>query len=184
MLVNAIQKGEQLELWLLSDLLEEKEGLTLELQLTDFYGRVQKKEKYPVVAPANRSVKVVEFPLNDWGTSEQRRHCYLLCTLRDKKGEKIGEEPYFFYVPKELNLPETKVASQVKIKDGVCELTLKSNALAKDLYIEVPIHGVRFSDNFFDLLPKKSRKIVITSPLIKADEPLEIKIKHLQSIYK
>jgi beta-mannosidase len=70
----------------------------------------------------------------------------------------------------------------VKVKDGVCEVTLKSDVLAKDLFIEIPIHGARFSDNFFDLLPKRSRKIVISSPHFKAGESVEVKIKYLQAI--
>ena len=175
-------KEEKLEFWLLSDLLEEQKGLTLELQLTDFYGKVQKKVKHAVTAPANRSVKVLDFSLEDFGTPDQRRNSYLLCILRDKKGEKVAEEPYFFFMPKELNLPKTVVDSRIKVKDGVCEVTLKSDALAKDLFIEVPIHGARFSDNFFDLLPGKSRKIMIFSPEIKAGKAVELKIKYLQAI--
>jgi beta-mannosidase len=181
--VDVYQKENQLEVWLMSDCLDTKEGMTLEMQLTDFYGKVQKKEKRTVVAPSNSSVKVAQLSMEDWVSSEEKNSCYLLLTLRDKKGQKISEEPYFFVVPKELKLPETTVSSQIKVKNGVCEVTLKSDALAKDLFIDFPIHGARFSDNFFDLLPKKSRKITITSPLIKAGEPLEIKIKHLQAIY-
>ena len=182
--VNLFQKEDRFEVWLLSDLLQGKQDLILEMQWCDFYGKVRKKAKYPVAAPSNRSVKVLEQSLTEWVTSEEKQRGYLLVTLRDSKGEKISEEPHFFVLPGKLELPETTVESRVKVKEGVCELTLKSAALAKDVYIEVPIHGVRFSDNFFDLLPKETRKIIITSTAIKAREPIEIKIKHLQSIYE
>ncbi len=68
--------------------------------------------------------------------------------------------------------------------DGVCEVTLKSSGLAKDVFIEIPFHGARFSDNFFDLLPGVARKIVISSPFIKKGQDLDVKIKHLRSIYE
>ncbi|WP_293524991.1 glycoside hydrolase family 2 protein [Prevotella sp.] len=32
-------------------------------------------------------------------------------------------------------------------------MTLKTDRLARDIFIEVPVQGVRFTDNFFDLLP-------------------------------
>ena len=44
------------------------------------------------------------------------------------------------------------------------EMTLKTDKLARDIFIEVPVQGVRFTDNFFDLLPGQRKKIVITSP--------------------
>ena len=43
------------------------------------------------------------------------------------------------------------------------EMTLKTDKLARDIFIEVPVQGVRFTDNFFDLLPGQRKKIVITS---------------------
>ena len=36
--------------------------------------------------------------------------------------------------------------------------------MARDLFLEVPVQGVRFTDYFFDLLLGQRKKIVITSP--------------------
>lgn len=46
----------------------------------------------------------------------------------------------------------------MKQTDGKCELTLFSSTLAKDLFIEIPLQGARYSDNFFDLLPGERKK--------------------------
>ena len=43
-------------------------------------------------------------------------------------------------------------------------MTLKTDKLARDIFVEVPVQGVRFTDNFFDLLPGQRKKIPITSP--------------------
>ena len=71
----------------------------------------------------------------------------------------------------------------MKQKDGMCELTLFSPALAKDVFIEIPLQGARFSDNFFDLLPGERKTVVITSPQIKKGEEIHLTIKHIRETY-
>ncbi len=71
----------------------------------------------------------------------------------------------------------------MKLTEGKCELTLLSPCLAKDVFIEVPIQGARFSDNFFDLLPGERKTVVITSPQIKKGEELPLTIKHIRETY-
>ena len=68
--------------------------------------------------------------------------------------------------------------------DGKCEVTLSSKQLARDIFIEIPFQGARFSDNFFDLLPGQTKKIVITSDEIKKGEPVALKIRHLTGVVK
>ncbi len=184
LLVDVVQEEETFQVWLMSDKLEDMDALTLEMQLTDFHGRQLKKEKHQVKVPANSSVLVLEQKLADWVVPSQCGQCYLLLTLKDKTGEKLFEEPHFFNAPRDLDLPDVSVIPKIKTMDGVCEVTLKSSGLAKDVFIEIPFHGARFSDNFFDLLPGVARKIVISSPFIKKGQDLDVKIKHLRSIYE
>lgn len=183
LVADVVRQGDTLQVWLMSDRLQDMDGMTLEMQLTDFYGKLLRKEKHRVNVPANRSVQVLEQKLADWVTPRQARQCYLLVTLKDKTGKIWSEEPYFFNVPKDLDLPDVSVEPKVKTGDGVCEVTLKSTALAKDVFIEIPVHGARFSDNFFDLLPGVARKIVIEVPGMKKGQPLDLNIKHLRSVY-
>lgn len=70
----------------------------------------------------------------------------------------------------------------MKKKNGAYELTLKSDQLARDVFIEIPVQGVRFSDNFFDLLPGVSRKILVTSGDGCALEDLTVNIRQLGDI--
>ena len=184
LLASVVQKNDSVQIWLLSDKLQDMNGLTLEMQLTDFQGKLLKKEKQVVAAPANASVKVLERKVADWVTPEQSRQCYLLVTLKDKSGKVWSEEPYFFLPPKDLDLPDVSIDTKVKVMDGKCEVTLKAPGLARDVFIEVPVQGARFSDNFFHLLPNSTRKVVITSPLIKKGQDLEVKVKHLRGIYE
>ena len=77
-----------------------------------------------------------------------------------------------------------KVSYKVKQMDGKCEVTLSTKQLARDIFIEIPVQGARFTDNFFDLLPGQTKKIVITSDEIKKGAPVELKLRHLKGIIK
>lgn len=185
LLMNPLQENDSLNIYLLSDLLEPQQQLTLEMRLVDFNGKTLKREVVKqVVAPANSSVRVYQQPTDSWVSAEQRKECFLLLTLKDKSGKKLAEEPYFFNKTKELNLPQATVAYKVKQGDGTCEVILSSKTLAKDLFIEIPIQGARFSDNFFDLLPGQSRTIHISAPSLKKGQEVPLTVKHVRETYK
>ena len=85
---------------------------------------------------------------------------------------------------KELDLPQTMVKSKIKVvEDGVCEVTLSASKLAKDVFVQIPYQGARFTDNFFDLLPGETHRIMITSPEIKKGINPEILVKHIRETY-
>ena len=184
LLVNAIQEGDSLSVYLISDLLEKQSQLTLEMKVIDFNGKTLDKEVVRAVeAPANVSSCIFRKPLSEWVTPEHRKNSFLLLALKDKTGKKIAEEVYFFNKTKDLELPRTNVFMKVKQSDGKCEVTLSSSKLAKDVFIQIPVQGARFSDNFFDLLPGENKKITITSPDIKKGEQQNITVKHVRDTY-
>ena len=184
LLVNAIQEGDSLSVYLISDLLEKQSQLTLEMKVIDFNGKTLDKEVVKAVeVPANVSSCIFRKPLSEWVTPEHRKNCFLLLVLKDKTGKKIAEEVYFFNKTKDLELPRTNVSMKVKQSDGKCEVTLSSSKLAKDVFIQIPVQGARFSDNFFDLLPGENKKITITSPDIKKGEQQNITVKHVRDTY-
>ena len=85
-------------------------------------------------------------------------------TLKAKNGAALADEVFYFAYPKDQKLPEARIETSVKKRGEAIEMTLKTDKLARDIFIEVPVQGVRFSDNFFDLLPGQRKKITITSP--------------------
>ena len=56
--------------------------------------------------------------------------------------------------------------------------------VSKDVFIEISLHGARFTDNFFDLLPGEQKKIAISSPEIKKAKKLPLTVKHIRDTYK
>ena len=183
LLINPIHEDGSLNVYLLSDKLETYSNLTLDMQLTDFNGKKLARQTATVEAPANASVKVFSRKLDDWTGAEQRKNCFLLLTLKDKAGRELARDVHFFTPTKDLNLPQTAVSCRTKVLDGRCEVTLASAKLAKDVFIQIPIQGARFTDNFFDLLPGEKRTILITSPELKKGDTPEITIKHIRETY-
>ncbi|MDE6348972.1 MAG: glycoside hydrolase family 2 protein [Bacteroides sp.] len=183
LIVNPIHEDGNLNVYLLSDQLEDADGLTLDMRLTDFNGKKLAQESIKVKAPANSSVKVFGKAIEEWADAAKRKSCYLLFSLKDKQGHEVASNVHYFLPTKDLELPETVVKSKLKVMDGSCEVTLSSAKLAKDVFIQIPYHGARFTDNFFDLLPGETRKIVITSPEIKKGTMPEVSIKHIRETY-
>lgn len=189
--INPVKQNDSLCVYLLSDRLDTPEKMTLEMKIADFEGKKAGKtiQLKSLSVPANTSQCVyrttpaallssAERPL-----SEELRRCFMLLTLKDKSGKVVDETVYFFEKTKNLLLPETTISYTMKQTDGRCELTLRSPALAKDVFIEVPLQGARFSDNFFDLLPGERKTVVITSSQIKKGEELPLTVKHIRETY-
>ena len=179
-LIHAFMEKDQLSFYTLSDALKAEENVILQLQLKDFNGKVLKKETIKGAFPANATTLLHQVKVADW--NQQAEKTFLLMTLKDQKGNVISQDNYYFKYPKDLELPMAKVSMKVKQKEGCCEVTLKAKELARDVFVEIPVQGARFSDNFFDLLPGETKKVVITSEAIHANEPLKIKARHLRGI--
>jgi beta-mannosidase len=75
------------------------------------------------------------------------------------------------------------VKSSIQYADGEYRVLLSSKKLAKDLFLEIPIQGARFSDNFIDLLPGEQRTIIIRSPELRAVDKTPVTVKHMQEIF-
>lgn len=183
LIINPIHENGNLNVYLLSDKLEDSSDMTLDMRLMDFKGKKLLQKSAKVEVAANTSAKVFGCALDEWADEVQRKECYLLLSLKDRQGKEITRDIHYFLPTKDLNLPQTTVNSKLKVQDGRCEVTLSASKLAKDIFVQIPYQGARFTDNFFDLLPGETRKIVITSPEIKKGTTPEITIKHIRETY-
>lgn len=180
-LISPLVKNDSLRIHLISDLLDNLQELTLDMRLTDFSGKVWKKESRKVDLPANSSHEIFGSTTAYWKSAKDLTECYLLITLKNSRKQPVAQSVCYFVPTKDLKLPETKIRRKVKYSDGSYTITLSSPKLAKDVFIEIPVQGARFSDNFFDLLPGEKRVITIESPRFTGDE--EIAVRHIRDTY-
>lgn len=180
-LVDAIKEGNNLSYYIMSDRLTDEE-LTLNLELMDFNGKVYRKQKVDGLLPANTSKLFYQEPVEQALAGRDSATTFMHMVVKSKKGEVLSDEIYYFAHPKDQLLPKTPLQWQVKQKKGYCEVTLKADKLARDIFIEVPVQGVRFSDNFFDLLPGQKKKVIITSPDGKSLDHLQVTVHQLSDV--
>lgn len=173
----------KLNYYTMSDYLNDINGLTLNIQVIDFGGKILKKIKKNIIASANTSAVVASIDVNNLVSEEQKHHTVLHAWLSNKKGKTISTKNYYFYWPNKLQLPKTDVKTSIKYADGSYTVTLQSRKLAKDVFVEILIQGAQFTDNFFDLLPGVKKTIVISHPDLKASDKTAISIKHVRQTY-
>ena len=157
-IVSAYTGGEKTIVKIVSDKLENING-QLEVNVHDFNGKIGYSKTLPVMVKANGVTDVMEektILLTDHVGST-----YMTFMLKDNQ-EVIAEKNYFFTQPKNLNLTKPVITSTVDKQDKNWLITLKTDVLAKNVYLNFDgIEGF-FSDNYFDLVPGMEHKIVFT----------------------
>lgn len=157
-MILAEEKDGILNFYAINDGLENFEDVQLEFEVNNFKG-----ENF-LTAVSNQKQKldqIVKFDSSSIakliGYSDKNK-LYLNLILRGKDEKIIAETNYFFAKPKDLKL--TKPNIKIK-KISSTEIEVSTDVLAKDVYLLGDTH---FSDNFFDLLPKTSRRIKLSNP--------------------
>ncbi len=181
--MNVYEENGKIGFYTLSDKLEDANNLKMSIELINFEGKSIKKISKIIAAKANSSEKVLELNSNDLINADERKKCFLQVKLSDEKNKLTDREIHYFEVPKNLDLPETTIQKKIKQEDGKYTVTITSRKLAKDIFIEIPVQGARFSDNFFDLLPGEKKVVTITSPDLKKNGETAITLKHLRETY-
>lgn len=176
-------KDGKLNYYTMSDYLQDHNHLRLTVQVIDFSSGKRKEFTDRVDAKANASSIVQTFNINDLVSEAEKTHTMIHAFLSDSQGNVISAKDHFFYWPNKLELPETEVKTEVQYRDGEYRVSLSSKKLAKDVFVEIPIQGARFNDNFIDLLPGETRTIIITSPELRATDKTPVTVKHIRSTY-
>ena len=163
-LINAIKEGDDLCVYLVSDELQDHDGVRLDVELMDFDGKAHGKWTQSGMLAANSSVLFMKKRADELQGKLSAATSLLHFTLKDKNGVTLADDVFYFAYPKDQKLPEANIETSVRRRGDAIEMTLKTDKLARDILVEVPVQGVRFTDNFFDLLPGQRKKITITSP--------------------
>lgn len=159
------EKDGILSFYVINDELKTFENVSLDFEIIKLNG-----EKKGLVKTANNRIlqsngilKLASFSLKEIVGDSDKNEIFLHLMVKGAKDKMIAESNYFFSKPKDLKL--TKPNIRIK-KFSATEIEISTDVLAKDVYL---IGDANFSDNFFDLLPKVSRRIKISKPLEKIE---------------
>ena len=131
----------------------------LRLEMINFKGEIQLQAEKTVSIPANGNENVFSSEIQKLAKDADLTETVLICSLREKN-QIISQDFLYFKPVKELNLPDANVKLAVTESPTGYEITLTSNALAKNVYLTCDAIDGFFTDNYFDLLP--GRPVTVT----------------------
>lgn len=171
-LISVDKVNNKHRIYVINDGLESK-NCRLYVRLIDFKGNVLWSKSTDVKITANSSSIYDVIDIKDFGYFDQRQAALYISLVIDKT--EITNTLYFFVKPKELNL--IKPAIEIgKRKCSECQcFSISSDVLMKDVFLTIDNKPVRFSDNFFDLLPNQEKIIYL---------PKNVKIRNLEKKIK
>lgn len=178
-IVSPYLTNDSLKLYVVSDSLSDV-YMHIDISLMDFYGKIKNKVSSVMTIPKNSSQVIFHEHLNNvLGQNSSKKHfLYVELKANDKI---IDNRTVLFEKPKDVDLNEkTYYINFNKIKEGY-EIILKSTILIKSLYIE-PLAEGELTENFFDLIPGKEKRIIFKTRKNLDIPPNYFKYKSLNDI--
>jgi beta-mannosidase len=154
------------EIYIISDYVTEFEG-TLQIQVMDFYGNVLETQTQQMTVPQTTSTLAYTiFSDNSYNISTTM----IVATLTYNFDEGIAQKTYFMARPLNLILPSpTLTLTSSSLSNS---FYIKSNVLAKSLFISFKGSSAIWNQNYFDLLPGVNT--LITYQLIPGSPQLNV----------
>ena len=152
--------GDRIDLAIVSDRLEAIGG-KLTVRLLDLEGKEVNISTVPVTIAANTSAIYTTLTKEAFLRGRDDRQLLLFSTL--VAGDSVlAENVTYFRTPKEMLLQKPEITMEVTEKGSGYEIALRTNTVARDVYLSADGLPGFFSDNFFDLVPGTAKKIVFT----------------------
>jgi beta-mannosidase len=158
---------------------QERLDATLQLELLDFSGKSLWKEDTNIKLGADVSEQVGEWSEKMLTKKGNARKMVLRARLVEK-GKIIASDLYYFKEVKKLHLPRKLVieTSVTRLADGALQIGVKSDQLAKNVFLKIAGTPGFFSDNYFDLLPGETVEVIFKPVTKGADmQAVELVIK-------
>jgi beta-mannosidase len=130
----------------------------LEMKIMDFNGKQLWSKTVPVNMAANTSTSFFKTATKELVNKLDTTQIVFSAKLSDGK-KLIASNLIYFSSPKDLKLPKPAITKVVAASAEGYSITLSSDKLVKDLYLDTDVNGL-FSDNYFDILP--GEKVTVT----------------------
>lgn len=142
---------------IISDKLKDIIG-KLDIRICDLNGKVLWWESSSTTKVAANSSRVYYMLDKAVVNKYNKNGMVLMCSFKTEAGQEITAPLFFFIAAKELVLSKPNITVN-KISEK--RFSLKTDVLAKNIYIHLDNSEIKLSDNFFDLLPGKEKIIEI-----------------------
>jgi len=151
-LISPFLHDDKVDVYVVSDKLQPITG-TIHMRLLDFSGKVLLEQTKDVQIPGQSSAIYFSVDKSTLSAKNDPRKSFLAFDLQ-VAGKQISRNLIFLDVTHNLELPVApKIESTLTKADGAFSLTLRTSALARNVYVSLGDLDVQTSDNYFDLLP-------------------------------
>ncbi|GAB1155654.1 glycoside hydrolase family 2 TIM barrel-domain containing protein [Paenibacillus illinoisensis] len=157
------EPGDPLALWVVNDKLEGLQG-HLRINVYHLNGEKVYSDTLQVEVEAQSSSKIGV--LSEAAVLQGRRAEEVMIELVSE-GFAAPVNRYFLRDPKDIALPLSQLSVHVNEEEQSVTVTA-SGAIARMVKLELPLGRVRFSDNYFDLLPGERRTVYLRHPEIES----------------
>ncbi len=159
-LVSPYEDKVKFRVGIVNDRLEPVHG-ELRLRLMNFDGKVIWEDASLVEIPANSSDNYFDVNKNEYRYKYRKQLSDLVFVAELVENGKVLSKNCFYFEPfKKLKIVHPELKFAVKQIDGGYNITLQTNKLAKNVYLQIGDEKGFFSDNYFDILPDE--KVTIT----------------------
>ena len=153
-LISPYLHDDQVDVYVVSDKQQPLSG-KIRVRLLDFAGQTLLDQTQEIQVPALSSATYLKLAKGDLAAKADLRRSFLVADL-EVGGQHVSRNLLFFDVTHNLELPVApKIESSLNKADGGHSITLRTSALARNVYISFGDLDVQTSDNYFDLLPSE-----------------------------
>jgi beta-mannosidase len=176
-LITANEENGELVVYTVSDRLKNFKA-DLNVILITLYGKEVNRYKKTLTVQANVSTKSFSVNENELLRRYSKGDVVVRLELKEKSG-KIYAGNYFLLRQKEMNFSPIEIYKTVTPIEGGFELSLSADKFARAVFVSVEDEKTEFSDNFIDILPHKTEKIILKTSLTKEKLLESLNIKSL-----
>ncbi len=179
-LVSPYIKNDSVTVTLVSDNLTSVKGV-FQIKAMTLDDKVLYEQKKTLKAKANTSALIFDRPLSELIKNENKGNIIIYTTFVTTK--KTYDNIGFAVKQKDMNYEKVNIAKQITAAKNGFNVTLESNKFARGVFMS--IHGIDnfFGDNYFDLLPGKSKTVFVRTSLSQKDFENQLKIISLVDSY-
>jgi len=161
-LLSFKEEAGAVSVWVTNDSYERYSD-TLTVSVRNCFGNATFEQAYPVEIEPNSSRPIVEFsPAEvEWrlGVIDKRSHYMAVRSER----EDVYDNHFFFAEQKDLRFSPCRLQIAHVAVDDAIGIALTTDCFARFVKLECPIDHTMFSDNYFNLLPGETKKVVVTN---------------------
>ncbi len=167
--------GKTVDFYIVSDELAPLKG-DLQIQVRGFNGKVIYNKRMPLTVLPNTSRSYLALSKKRLLGGAREDRVVLVTRFTSKRGAEAENLTYFKY-PKDLRLEKAKIGIKAKKGNEGIEITLTTSTLARNIRLTCDGADGFFTDNYFDLLPRKRRTIIF-----RTDASVENVAKNIRAV--